>query len=310
MSVKIMGLVWDCDLPRNEKYVLLALADHADHEGCNIYPSVERVAWKTGYDERMIQRITKSLVKKGILVRDGTGNHRTNKYKIEIKCLPERPDFIPTSKSEGGKMSPQNVQNVTHEGGKMSPESSFNHPLTIMGASAEKSGLDEFFEPKPPIESSPPLKPFYKRIQDKDPDLMMSALGITAKSQASDIEADLHRAGWQIGSDNIRRAILDFLEATGLPIPAKPERGKWLKHAKEHCEEFRDLKALYRKAWLEYKPQVDAGTIDITHPGALTVKMRALLQRSNKPQSTYNPLNSEQLSVYQQLLEQERNGTP
>ncbi len=33
MSGKISGMVWDADLPRNLKYVLLAYADHADHEG-------------------------------------------------------------------------------------------------------------------------------------------------------------------------------------------------------------------------------------------------------------------------------------
>lgn len=140
MSVKIMGQVYDADLPRNEKSILLAYADHADHEGGNVYPSVGRVAWKTGYDERQVQRITKSLIKKKILIPDGQGKNRTNRYKIEVKNLPSRPDYNPRQnvtldemsplpENEGGKMSPNDVVNVTLEGGKMSPESSINRHL-------------------------------------------------------------------------------------------------------------------------------------------------------------------------------------
>jgi hypothetical protein len=35
-----MSLVWATDLPPNEGLVLFAYADHADHEGGNIWPAV------------------------------------------------------------------------------------------------------------------------------------------------------------------------------------------------------------------------------------------------------------------------------
>jgi len=176
-----------------------------------------------------------------------------------------------------------------------------------MGASAENS--DDIFgvkesEPVQPKEQ----KPLAQRIKDKDSSLLMASLGVTAKERATTTEQDLHLAGWNIGNDNIRQAILDFLEATGLPIPAKPERGKWLKHAKEHQEEFTDLKVLYKKAWLEYKPLIAAGQIDITHPGALTVKMRAILQRKSEVVSQPK-LTEAQIERYRQLQEN-HNGTP
>lgn len=106
MSVKIMGMVWDSDLPRNEKYVLLAYADHADHDGRNIYPSVPRMAWKTGYDDRAVQRITKKLINKGILARDGEGPNGTNLYRIVLGNLPARPDFQGWQKDTPGKKTP------------------------------------------------------------------------------------------------------------------------------------------------------------------------------------------------------------
>lgn len=67
MSVKVMGQVWDLDLPAPKLLVLLALADHADHNGNNVYPSIELVAWKTGYSETQTRRIIKGLVKDGLL---------------------------------------------------------------------------------------------------------------------------------------------------------------------------------------------------------------------------------------------------
>lgn len=84
MSVKIMGLVWDLDndiIDREEKYVLLAYTDHADHNGENMYPSIDLICKKTGYKERAAQMITRSLEEKGFLVADGKGPKGTNKWR-------------------------------------------------------------------------------------------------------------------------------------------------------------------------------------------------------------------------------------
>jgi len=68
MSGKIMGAVWELALSRPKQVVLLAMADHADHEGRNVRPSVPLVAWKTGYSERQVQRIIGQLISDGLLV--------------------------------------------------------------------------------------------------------------------------------------------------------------------------------------------------------------------------------------------------
>ena len=39
MSVKIMSQVWELDIDHSEMIVLLAMADHADDDGQNCYPS-------------------------------------------------------------------------------------------------------------------------------------------------------------------------------------------------------------------------------------------------------------------------------
>lgn len=91
MSVKAMGLVWDLPCPKtygemmfkpSHKYVLIAYADHADHNGKNIYPAVPTIAKKTGLDDRTVQRLTHDLVVIGFLVGDGVGPRGTKKWHL------------------------------------------------------------------------------------------------------------------------------------------------------------------------------------------------------------------------------------
>lgn len=56
-----MTMVWELDVPNNFQSVLLVLADFADDDGTNAYPSVDRISWKTGYSERQVQRILRQL---------------------------------------------------------------------------------------------------------------------------------------------------------------------------------------------------------------------------------------------------------
>jgi len=133
MSVKIMGLVWDLEIPPNEKLVLLAYADHADHAGFSIFPAVASIAKKTGYSERQVQRITRGLVNKGFLMSDGRGKKDTNKWRIPlymgvIKPIDSRGVNMSPVTSETKGVTPVEKEGVT----PMSPEPSVNHQLTII----------------------------------------------------------------------------------------------------------------------------------------------------------------------------------
>lgn len=85
MSVKVMGAVWDLKIGRDEKFILLAYADHADHNGGSIYPAVSTIAEKTGYSERSVQSITRILEERGILIPDGQGPRGTNRWRIPMR---------------------------------------------------------------------------------------------------------------------------------------------------------------------------------------------------------------------------------
>jgi|GEM_PF-1692318 len=127
MSVKIMGAIWDLDLPHELAWVLMAYADHADHEGRNCYPGISLIAYKTGYSQRQVQRCTAELISRGILVveRPGGGRGKPTLYSIDLaRAHRKTPDESPLE--NGDKMSP-----IPGNGDKMSPISSAPEPERV-----------------------------------------------------------------------------------------------------------------------------------------------------------------------------------
>jgi hypothetical protein len=98
MSIRLMALVWEYQFTRPEQSIMLALADHAQDDGSNVFPSVARIAWKTDYSDRQVQRIMRDLETKGILVAvkhvDGGRGHATE-YRILLEKGVKKSPFIP-----------------------------------------------------------------------------------------------------------------------------------------------------------------------------------------------------------------------
>jgi hypothetical protein len=93
MSVRIMSLVFTLDPERFKclkKMVLLVLADHANDDGRSIYPSVARMAWKAGLDERTVQKYLSELREEDILEVVGqAGPNQPYEYQINVARLQE-----------------------------------------------------------------------------------------------------------------------------------------------------------------------------------------------------------------------------
>src|SRR5262245_46196485 len=96
LSNKISGKVWELDLDPVEKLVLLALADHADHEGNNVRPGNELLCAKTGLSERTIGKKIEKFVKAGILVtvRANPGPGKKREFSIVADHLARHEYFI------------------------------------------------------------------------------------------------------------------------------------------------------------------------------------------------------------------------
>jgi hypothetical protein len=94
VSIKLMHEVFGKEISHSEQAVLLAMADHADDDGGSCYPSVDRIAYKTGYKPRNVIRVMGDLRKKGALeiVAQATLRKPTE-YRIHLGRLPDKPSF-------------------------------------------------------------------------------------------------------------------------------------------------------------------------------------------------------------------------
>lgn len=109
MSVRLMGEVWGLDVDHARLLILLALADHADDKGRNIYPSLNLVAWKTGYSKRQVRSVVRGLREEGALIVVKRASwHRPTHYRLDLGKLPqkaplEREELSSSLENSGGK---------------------------------------------------------------------------------------------------------------------------------------------------------------------------------------------------------------
>lgn len=212
MSIKLMSLVWEKALSHSEQSILLAMADYADDDGRNCYPSYERLAWKTGYSTRQVTRIIKELCASGILVilRPST-QHQSTHYWIRLdKAVNKEPFSIDKvsslTDSSIDKMSSQEIQgrHLEHPGwtsatsrvDMVSTDPLVNHHI-------EPSVTTSLPSAKPPKKSKPvaeivPATPTpqqemfaavcesvgwdYKTITDKDKGQVAQTVGVLIKA--------------------------------------------------------------------------------------------------------------------------------
>ena len=122
MSVKVMGKVWDTDLPGNLKIVLLAYADAAEHDGTQIWPGRGRVALMCGIAVSTADRLTRELVKAGYLVQVAKG-HRGQRAAYEIPLDRLAVAYQSDTQSETDSLSPD-TESLSPDAGKpITPDS-------------------------------------------------------------------------------------------------------------------------------------------------------------------------------------------
>jgi len=150
MSAIMTGLVWELPIQggfgRPEKYILLAYADHADQNGTSIFPSIELISKKTGYEERSVQAVTRRLEEMGYLVPDGAGPRGTNRWRIPLHRMPdggakiaplpiiEQPAGEPPDMAGGAIFAP--VQPAAPEG--IAPEEIAPEPSVVVKTKEEE----------------------------------------------------------------------------------------------------------------------------------------------------------------------------
>lgn len=158
MSGKATGRVWELELHHAERLVLLALADHADHLGANIYPSIGLVAWKTGYSESQVRRIMRQLVNSRylIVVRNGGGRGNPNVYRFDLDAGLVKAPFVGGGGSDGGSdgtMTPIPVKPIRMTpiigNGRMMTPISDDTPVSMTPIPCIPSNVTPFPDEKP-----------------------------------------------------------------------------------------------------------------------------------------------------------------
>lgn len=106
-----MGEVWELSLPANEQIVLLAMADHADHLGGNVYPSNGLIAWKVGMSESTVRRMKQRLERRGILVLEEAVPGCVKHYRIDTSKGEHKAPFVSrASQTPTAKPNPSQVE--------------------------------------------------------------------------------------------------------------------------------------------------------------------------------------------------------
>ena len=104
MSIEVMSAVWNrYPVGGGQLLVALALADEANVHGCNVFPSVARIASRAKLQTRSVQRIMGQMVASGWLqvVHVSSGRRGdTNRYRISPEwlaggdCLPPAAEVV------------------------------------------------------------------------------------------------------------------------------------------------------------------------------------------------------------------------
>lgn len=211
MSVKQMAVAWELDIPREQKYVLLAYADHADHDGSNVRPSLDRIAWKTGYSKDQVRRISRKLVQNELmeLVKAGGGRGNPPEYKLTLEKGSAMPSFEEWKEKEKG----------LHGATDSEAERVASEPVKG-GISEEKGGIAA--PPEPSIRNHQSLEPSDAPQGEGEPHLGKNYTTVTVdRVREVDFEPTAHqKATWGRGF----KALAEVPEGQTPPRPREVYR--------------------------------------------------------------------------------------
>lgn len=202
MSVRVMSMVWEADLPTTEKMVLLAIADSADDDGDNAWPSVATLARKASVSERRVQQIVKGLESRGLLtVHPQAGGHRgmrddrrPNLYAISldgVKWISPRPAHGVKSDVLRGEISD------AHGVKPVSPNPSIETSNRTSKDMTDDGDFDEFWRVYPRKEAKKEaMKAWRRAIRTEAPSVIIAAALRYRADPNRDAEFTAHPTTW------------------------------------------------------------------------------------------------------------------
>lgn len=207
MSVRVMSLVWQLELPDSQKIVLLALADSANDEG-HCWPSMASLVRKCSKGERTIQGVIKQLCDSGHLTRRevvGKGCNYTVHPRRECTpaaTAPTPADVAPHPRSDCGQ--------------------TINEPSKNRKSAAQPRGIDEVGCPE---EVSEDVWRDFVTLRKRQRAPITATVLKTFRSEAAGVHWPLADAITETVARSWRGFKGDWVEARSAPSgPADPMR--------------------------------------------------------------------------------------
>jgi hypothetical protein len=258
MSVRLMSQVWELELSHSQLLVALALADHGDDAGSSIYPSIARIAWKSGYSPRQARRIVRELESRRLLVKVGEPRGtRPTEYRMDVSACTAKPPFDPAradtmsgrSDCPGGHSERARADILTTKGGHSCV------PLTVIEPSVEPSIQAEPSALHP--EARPKAAPAKKPITDEDLETVFEHWRIRCRNGSPNIRFTRSRKNAVVGRlhyDNF--TVADLKQAIdGAAAAIQAEELDYEHHWTELYKICVDSEHV--NAWIEYEQTGD-----------------------------------------------------
>jgi hypothetical protein len=174
VSVEVMGLVWRSSLPSDEKFVALALADFADSDGRNVYPSQAVIGEMVGKTERRVRDTLRKLESRGIIARDpwpNDGRYRpTNRYRIITATLRPPDETSAPTPDETSPPPPDRSSEVPPDETSYPPGRNVRYPRTKRPTPPDETSADPDPDPEQKEEEDPVIVNTSSSFLDPDPD--------------------------------------------------------------------------------------------------------------------------------------------
>lgn len=251
MSGKLVGEVYEKEVDGMAQRVLLAMADHAQDDGSQCFPSMPRLAWKLGVSTRTIIRTVKDLEETGVLEVE-RANGRSNEYRIRLDAIPDKEPFNGIHgrpKTSDTAMSPVTTgKPVTSDAKPVTPMSPVTDgkPVTFEKKTSDISGkTSDIFDKTSDIAVSPEtvnhqLEPLVNRQID------------TASDDEEPSEGHEHPF-------SIFEAMCQQLDVDVSELP-KREKGKQLAAAKRLAQSGTEVEDIRRiTKWLQGQTWITSG---------------------------------------------------
>jgi SOS-response transcriptional repressor LexA len=207
MSVRVMSLVWEFDLPTSEKMVLLVIADHADDGGMNAWPSIATIARKASVSPRQAQRLVKALADSGFLFVEGQAggtremrdDRRPNRYTVNLNGV------SPMSSRTGERGDTGGSRGDTHDANgvtPMSPKPSIEPsliepPISIAHRQILAEQFDEFWDVYPRRVGKVAAEKAFRKSADRvDPLEIIAGARRYAEDPNREPEFTAHPTSW------------------------------------------------------------------------------------------------------------------